>query len=114
MRELLLAIRDQILVEMEEEVWRSGWFYASPRPTNWPLPWDINNGWCEEFAVRAAQKIGGDDYETTYELWIDDLEDDAPAHCVLVHNGRYYDAECLDGVNDWHDLPICGVNPRPA
>jgi len=27
------------------------------------------------------------------------------AHCFVCYNGRYYDAECPEGVDDWEELP---------
>lgn len=63
----------------------------------------INRGNCDEWANRMAAIVGG------RAIWLDSLidvdeypVDDMPniAHCVLELNGRYYDSEHLEGVDD--------------
>lgn len=73
-----------------------------------PTTWDVNAGFCEDFVVevlRLAEQAGVE----ANMLWMDDMADeldDAPSHCVVVHNGRYYDAECLDGVSELSNIPV--------
>lgn len=61
-----------------------------------PVVWDINNGYCETWAKLAAERLG----ENTYIEWID------PYHCALFYQGKWYDADCLDGEYYWADLPM--------
>lgn len=61
-----------------------------------PLVWDINNGYCEQWADLAAERIG----EGAFATWID------PEHCVLVYDGRFYDADCTKGKRHWNQLPM--------
>ena len=67
----------------------------------------INRGNCEEWAERMALWVGG------CAVWLDTLidvdefsVDDMPniAHCVLEWNGRYYDSEHPNGVDDILEL----------
>jgi hypothetical protein len=60
----------------------------------------INNGWCEDWAYEAVETIG-----SGQDIWLDDLlEDDTVSHCVFELDGKYYDAECLEGTENPHDL----------
>ncbi len=82
-----------------------------------PIPWDINCGWCDEFADRVAMLMDGAE-----SLWDDALCTDEEVaeygiHAFVRYEGRYYDSECLDGVDDFRKLPIYrgfAGNPRPS
>ena len=67
-----------------------------------PTTWDINNGWCDTWAERVADIIGGE------AIWLDTLPgyDFDTSHCALSLDRKWYDAESLDGVDDWRQLPI--------
>jgi hypothetical protein len=54
-------------------------------------PEEVNNGNCEEWALEAQRRFGGE------VVWFDD-EPYYIAHCALFLNGLYYDAENLTGV----------------
>lgn len=88
-KEILIAASDTLLKEMTG---KSG----VPQP---PTTWDINNGWCEEF-VQAVLDIVPDAEEA-----VDDGENEV-GHSFILRRGKYYDAECVEGVDDYHDLPI--------
>ena len=80
---------------------------------------DINNGDCEEFAWAILWALG---YEKQCEecLLVPDPYEDPdefgndpktmgfywPGHFHLQYKGKAYDAECPDGVDCWHDLPL--------
>lgn len=79
-----------------------------------PTPYDINNGGCEEFCSDVCNLLGGEsdvlygagaenmrDFEDYFEDWSE------VSHTFIVYKGRYYDAECLSGVDHWFDLPLC-------
>lgn len=109
-RQLLLQHRAAILAVME----RDGFYYQRQRRHD-PTTWDINNGYCEEFAEAVLT-----DLPDGYAAWLDELPEfvgidshDLPAHYVLVFDNRYYDAECIDGVDNPRDLPIFQRRPRP-
>lgn len=53
----------------------------------------INCGWCYNWAYAAYSLYGGTLCSTTQ-------------HAFVKLNGRYYDAEALEGVEDWRCLPI--------
>ena len=65
-------------------------------------PEQINAGFCADFATvlwesfREVKILGDDDLDPTREY----------THTVMLFEGRYYDAERVDGVDDWRDLPI--------
>ena len=58
--------------------------------------------------------VGGEETDTTYIRWDPYDGDDEygngpvwwPSHCWFIHEGKHYDAECPQGVDCWHDLPI--------
>ena len=63
-------------------------------------PYDINKGYCQEFAEDVAKKI------PTAEVWETIFESPAPLHLFLKIGDKFYDAETIDGVNNYQDLPI--------
>lgn len=69
-------------------------------------PFDINNGFCEDFAERLVEECGDGE-----AVWLDCIDEEAQAlkvaHCVFVYRGFYFDAEEPYGVDDWRYLPIC-------
>jgi hypothetical protein len=100
-RRILQQVTDELLGEMR----RDGFYpYVAGSGKRFdPLVWDINNGYCGQWAGRAADLIDG-----AYPVWIEGYEDDGHPwyHCVLVYEDRYYDADCPDGVDDVDDLPM--------
>lgn len=75
--------------------------------------WDINNGLCEYFAYAVCDEVPGAEM-----FWLEELDsqyEDAH-HCVIRYEGRFYDAECPQGVDRLEDLPYLrpGGNPRPS
>jgi hypothetical protein len=68
---------------------------------------DINSGECENFAYELLEKLG--EYnENTCELETRNFvhPDVLPTHVWVFHNGKHYDAEAPQGVDNWFDLPI--------
>lgn len=94
--EELRRILDQVTQEILDRMRRDGFEYRGEMRHD-PLVWDINNGHCEAWAQRAAELIPG-----AFTAWIDPDVD----HCVLVYDGRFYDADCPDGVHRWSQLPM--------
>lgn len=108
--DILRAVTEHVLDIMQN----GGWWHERVRRFDRPLPWDINNGWCEEWAEFAVEAIG-----RGHVTWLCDLDAerfDVGAHCVFVLDGWLYDAEVPDGVDRVDDLPFAreGGNPRPA
>ena len=78
----------------------------------------INSGDCDMFASRIADQgfgepwwggeLYGEDWSPrarSIEGWMDEWGE-AWGHCFIVHEHRYYDSECPEGV-DWPDeLPF--------
>ena len=66
------------------------------------MPYEINSGYCFEFAqiLRDAFPTA-EVFETTF-----DFGDDWPFHTYTKIRGKYYDAECLGGVETPEELPI--------
>jgi len=67
-------------------------------------PYDINNGYCQEWAEYVQAKLEEQGIDVEVEETPEDYE--ASGHFWLKVDGRYYDAECLEGVDDWEKLPI--------
>lgn len=95
---ILLQVTEEILDRMRQNgfYWR-GDVYGPVRLRNDPIVYDINNGYCDAWAELAAQRIPG-----AFTAWIDPDVD----HCVLVYGGKFYDADCPDGVDRWSQLPM--------
>jgi len=69
----------------------------------WPTTWDVNNGLCIEFADRVVREVP--------EAIV--RHDEGPAamgHWFVEFQGRFYDAESLEGVGYYWQLPIYTVN----
>ena len=73
----------------------------------------INNGNCDEFAWEVEKLV--DEAEAVWtEMWIECIPPDCSeifkglslAHCFVEHGGKYYDAECPNGVNHPIQLPF--------
>ncbi len=75
------------------------------------VDWDINCGWCEEWAEEVCKSLGIGEaiwLDQIPELNPDNLEGDDWAYyamCNLSHvvyflNGKYYDSQTLDGITD--------------
>jgi hypothetical protein len=86
---VLMMVRDDILNFMRK--------YGHPNPE----PSDINDGFCFFFAEHVRYKI-----PEAKNFWASDRTYVPMEHCIIEYNGRYYDAECIEGVDDWLDLPI--------
>jgi hypothetical protein len=102
-REELHAILTQVTEEILDRMRHDGFYHEGVKRFD-PIVYDINNGQCEEWAYAAAELI-----PEAFPAWMD--ED----HCVLVYRGRFYDADCPDGVDDVEDLPMFAEpeHPRP-
>ena len=88
-KKILTGVRDAFLMEMVGQA-------RIPQP---PHPWDINNGLCEDFTNEVCQLV------PEAEEWVSDFPDEI-GHTFIYWHRRYYDAECLDGVTDYLQLPI--------
>jgi hypothetical protein len=64
---------------------------------------EINEGDCWEFAEDLQRRVGGEvqDNETLTG------EETDWYHAFLFLDGRYYDSEVPEGVEDWRQLPCC-------
>lgn len=66
-------------------------------------PGCINEGHCNIFAGYVKEIF------PKVKLVFDGKIDEEPDwfdHCCVYYNGKYYDAECPQGVQDWRDLPF--------
>lgn len=82
---------------------------------NWILvnnvPLDkLNNGDCENFAVDVIKScipdgelVGTDNF---CDWWGDGPDSKLPGHCWVMYNGKHYDCDSLQGVENWRDLKI--------
>lgn len=70
--------------------------------------WDINTGWCEEWAVQAIKVLnGGEEDDNCYMAWVEEVDSGLDHnHIVLVYHGRYYDSQHPDGVDNVRDLSL--------
>lgn len=91
----LRAVRDKLL---EQPV--------SPRVET---PADINTHYCRYVARTVVDRVGDD-----VDVRIVEDGGRGYAHTWLVHDGRHYDAECVEGVDDYRDLPFFQRHPEAA
>lgn len=71
-----------------------------------PTATEVNSGMCEDFALDLAELLEGSEVVYT-ENYVDWDSDAYPGgHAWVLHQGRCYDAECLEGVGDWRSLPF--------
>lgn len=66
-----------------------------PEPTLRNNPPQINRGYCMRWAYCAHQMF------EDVELW------SMIAHAFIKYNDKFYDAERLQGEEDWRNLPAC-------
>lgn len=66
-------------------------------------PYEINNSRCEDFALKIASKVkGAVDVCTENFVEFGSL----PGHVWILFERKHYDAECIDGVDNFLELPI--------
>ncbi len=92
---ILRDVRDKLLTEP-----------VSPRVED---PADINRHYCQYVAQEVIDRLD-DDVE------VEILEDGGRgfAHTWIAHGGRHYDAECVDGVTNYRNLPFFKRHPEAA
>lgn len=66
-------------------------------------PYDINNGCCDEWAELVSKNL---EDHANVEIWETVFLFADTSHVFLRINNKFYDAECLDGVDDHMQLPI--------
>lgn len=94
-KQILLEVTARTLADMKRK--RSIYPHRADLPF-WPTPYDINCGRCEHWATDVESAVP--------EAVADWLEESDLIHCAVLFRGRWYDAECLGGVRDYHDLPL--------
>lgn len=77
-------------------------------------PYSINCGCCEEFANDLSEIVFN-----AIPTWGDELTDPGDDvdlygdHCFVEYDGKYYDAECPEGVEDFRQIPCFIHNQLP-
>ena len=75
-----------------------------------PTPYDIDCGFCEQWAEYVRERLPGAE-----ALWLDSLTRNRNvsehghvfiAHCVVRYRGKLYDAETFEGVKHWYQIPV--------
>ena len=61
---------------------------------------DINNGFCADFAQLIWEK-----FPSVHILSDDDMTGGEYSHTFFEFEDKYYDAECIEGIDDWTQLP---------
>lgn len=68
-------------------------------------PYDINCGFCEEWADSVVQQVPEAEVVGVANLTGNPDDDLEYPHVFVLYRGRFYDAECPGGVDDWKQLP---------
>jgi hypothetical protein len=71
----------------------------------------LNCGFCElwvSIVIALAERDESNDFHMCDNFEIETFANQKrpPPHAWLFAYGKHYDAECLDGVVDYHDLPL--------
>jgi hypothetical protein len=74
--------------------------------------WDINCGFCEEWAEAVQNKLNGIVKCVDLDNMMFKKYEDLPNHVFLRIGRKYYDCECLDGVSLISKLPIYSRNDK--
>lgn len=73
-------------------------------------PYDVNSGMCTDFA-SYLHELFPESFLRYTEDYIPDTSPDHPGgHCWIYLDGKHYDSESLQGVDEWFDLPIMKRN----
>ncbi len=67
-------------------------------------PYEINNGCCNEWAQEVLDLLAK--APVLVEMWEKPFGFADTTHCFLRINGKFYDAEDLEGTDDHMGLPI--------
>ena len=105
--EAIEAVRQRGLTEIEDLIDATVCIYERLYGQE---AYDINCGNCENFAHDVIRLLGGwtDDLKA---VWQDDMKDCTSrevdeSHCFIMFNGRFYDSQCSEGVDQWRELPV--------
>lgn len=91
---MIRAQLEQVTETILDNMQARGWYWGESREPRFdrPTPRDINNGYCEDWALLAVVTVGGE------ECWLDTFKTTQNwSHCVLRLDGKYYDSLHLDG-----------------
>lgn len=66
-------------------------------------PAQINNGWCADFAQAVVEKANCPELQVFND---EELGAEEYTHTFLKLNDLFYDAECIEGEEDWTQLPV--------
>lgn len=75
-------------------------------------PADINNGDCGEFADLLLRALGEDSDAKLCIVPLVAIAEALDGHVWVFLDGRHYDSETPDGVEDWRHLPFYQRNYR--
>jgi hypothetical protein len=107
---ILSAVTEQIKDEMQRVGWWGWTGKERVRRYDRPTAWDINDGWCEEWAGAAEAALGGEAVDLAalrYEKFgLPDGVFEDVAHTALLLRGRFYDAQDIEGVDDPRQLQL--------
>lgn len=112
------AILEQEREGMLDRWAQEEWWKQKAKRNNWqarPTAWDLNCGGCEDFAVAVEKQVP--DVEL---IWGEEagygeaLSGGLADHMYICWQGRYYDAQELDGVDDPLQLPLARGVTRTA
>lgn len=67
-------------------------------------PYKINDGWCEQWAENVFDQL--QDTNNCVEIWATPFGFADTNHIFLRINGKFHDAEMIDGCDDHMELPI--------
>lgn len=100
--EICRTVRDELLADEAREL-------GAGFPRHWPReewPSAINCGWCGLFAEVVVERCVEAGILDAFECdSADRLAQEIRVRRGVTFGGRHYDAEALEGVDDWPELP---------
>jgi hypothetical protein len=94
------------LHEIREKMLREGWYFIRPEEKGKVRPnySHINDSFCGVFSGYVCEMYG----DQVEELCEEDvgISKKYTEHWFIKYQGKYYDAECIEGVIDPKDLPL--------
>jgi hypothetical protein len=80
--------------------------------------YNINCGMCEDFSADVIAILAdGKESEELCAVWHDNMtdctqaEENHWAHNFVIYEGRFYDSQSPEGVDDWRNIPAFANNP---
>jgi len=95
------------VTEAIERLLENGTMPRHPKGKQYPKPYEINDGLCEDFAYDVVETVDDPNVRIdTPEAHGNEPLGEFGGHVWITDGDYYYDAEKPEGVEDWKALPF--------